>query len=268
MTMEQREGSFLFLGTGSSSGIPVIGCTCKVCTSDNPKNKRLRSSALVQFGEKNYLIDAGPDIRAQALQYHINKLDGLILTHTHFDHIGGLEELRIYNFKQQHALPCLLSSESLLDIKQLFYYLFAEKAEGQNYTSQYDFITHAEKQGKLDFHGLPVRFMNYYQGGMKVMGLRFGDLAYLTDIKTYSEDLFEFLKGVNTLIVSALRFTPSQLHLSIDEAIDFAMRVGAKESYFMHLSHDIEHAHVSSLLPKGIYLAYDGLKLKFTADKI
>jgi len=263
MTLESRDGTFLFLGTGASAGVPVIGCSCKTCLSHNPKNKRLRSSALVTFQNKNFLIDAGPDIRHQALTHHINRVDGLILTHTHFDHIGGLEELRIYNFLQQQALPCLLSQESSLDMKQLFYYLFAEKVHGQNFTSEFDFTILSENEGKVDFQGLPILYTSYNQGNMKVIGLRLGNLAYLTDIKTYSPEIFIFLKGVKTLIMSALRFTPSQLHLTIDEAIDFSEKVGAEATYFMHLSHDVEYEHASSLLPKGIYLAYDGLKLNF-----
>lgn len=257
------EGSLLFLGTGASTGIPVIGCSCKVCSSLEEKDKRLRSSSLVRYEGKNYLIDVGPDIRRQALKYAINSLEALIITHTHYDHIGGLEELRIYNFIQKKPTPCLVTQESLNDIKHLFYYLFAEKVKGQNHTAQYDFQTIEAAKGETSISGLPICYITYYQGEMKVLGLRFGDLAYLTDIKNYTEDIFSFLEGVKTLVVSALRFTPSHLHFTIDEAIDFAGRVGAPKSYFIHLSHEIEHAHVQSLLPIGMYLAYDGLEIPF-----
>ncbi len=257
------QASLLFLGTGASTGIPVIGCSCTVCSSASDKDKRLRTSSLIRYEGKNYLIDVCPDIRQQALKFGLSRLDGLIVTHTHYDHIGGLEELRIFNFIQKMPIPCLVTQESLNDIKHLFYYLFAEKVEGQNYTSQYDFQILSNGKGAATIADLPLQYCSYYQGEMKVLGLRFGDLAYITDIKTYSDDIFSFLEGVNTLVVSALRFTPSHLHFTIDQAIDFCQRVKAKKSYFIHLSHEVEHSHVQSLLPEGIHLAYDGLEIPF-----
>lgn len=257
------EGKLLFLGTGASTGIPVIGCSCKTCTSENPKDKRLRTSALIRCSGKSILIDSGPDIRRQALAHHITTLDGLILTHTHFDHIGGLEELRTYNFIQKAPISCLLSQESLNDLKQLFFYIFSEKMHGKNFTSEFDFQLLSQPSGEVELNGLPVRYFTYSQGEMKVLGLRFGDLAYFTDIKQYTNEIFEFLKGVSTLVISALRFTPSHLHLTIDEAIDFVKQTGVNKSYFIHLSHEIEHEYVESLLPTHVHLAYDGLEIPF-----
>lgn len=258
------EGSLLFLGTGSSAGIPVIGCSCKVCTSPNPKNCRCRTSALIRYNHKNYLIDAGPDIKYQALRYAIKAISGLIISHTHFDHIGGLEELRIFNFIQEKAIPCLLLQESLNDVKKLFYYLFNEKVPGQNNTSQFAFVPLSSSRGLIEFEGMPLSYFRYAQGDMRVLGLRFGDLAYLTDIKHYSEEIFDFLEGVSTVVVSALRLTPSHLHFSIDEAVDFIKKTQATNGYFIHMAHEIEHEHVESLLPQGIHLAYDGLEIPFT----
>lgn len=257
------QGSLLFLGTGSSAGIPVIGCSCKVCTSSNPKNRRCRTSALIRYKHKNYLIDAGPDIKYQSLHHHLRAVSGLVLTHTHFDHIGGLEELRIFNFIQEKPIPCLLLQESLNDVKKLFYYLFNEKVAGQNNTSQFTFTALSKQSDLIEFEGLPIRYFRYAQGDMKVLGVRFGDLAYLTDVKHYSDEIFEFLEGISTLVVSALRLTPSHLHLSIDEAVDFVKRTQATNSYFIHMAHEIEHEHVESLLPHGIHLAYDGLEIPF-----
>jgi len=243
----------------------VIGCSCKVCSSSNPKDKRLRTSALVRYDQKNYLIDCGPDARIQALSHHIDRLDALIVTHTHFDHIGGLEELRIYNFYHQKPIECLLSKESFDEVQQLFFYLFQQHHEKKNYTSQFAFHPVSEHCGEMVLAGLPVRYFSYYQGDMKVLGVRFGDLAYMTDIKSFTDDVFQFLDGISTLVISALRFTPSHLHLTIDEAVDFVSKTTAKNSYFIHLSHEIEHNHVASLLPegKGVHLAYDGLQIPF-----
>jgi phosphoribosyl 1,2-cyclic phosphate phosphodiesterase len=258
------DSSLLFLGTGASAGVPIIGCHCPVCTSKDPKNRRLRASALLRWQDKCFLIDAGPDFRQQALQYDIQRIDGLLLTHTHYDHVGGLEELRIYNARQKSAIPCLLSSASYSEIKKLFYFLFESSQEGngevKNYTSKFDFKT-LEEKGEVSFLGLPVRYFSYSQGGMKVLGYRFGNLAYVTDIKNYSNDIFRELEGLSCLVLSALRFTSSQIQFTIDEAIDFAEKVGAKKTYLMHLSHDIEYSHLRNLLPASITLAYDGLVL-------
>ena len=256
------DGSLLFLGTGSSAGVPVIGCHCRVCLSRDPKNRRLRASALLRWQDKTFLIDAGPDFRQQALLYDIRQIDGLLLTHTHYDHIGGLEELRIYSFRQKGGIPCLLSSSSYSEVKKLFYYLFEQDGEVKNYTSKFDFIP-LDGDGECIFLGLPIRYFSYSQGGMKVLGFRIGDLAYVTDIKNYSPSIFQELQGLSCLVLSALRFTNSNIQFSIDEAIDFAEKVGAKNTYLMHMSHDIEYSHLYNLLPASITLAYDGLELPF-----
>lgn len=257
------DGTLFFLGTGSSSGIPVIGCHCPVCLSNDPKNKRFRASSLLRWKDKTYLIDAGPDFRQQALRYEIKRIDGLLITHTHYDHVGGLEELRIYNFRQNGPIPCLLSTTSYSEIKKLFYYLFENGNGFTNDTSKFNFTPLEKEKGKIVFSDLPVRYFSYLQGGMKVLGFRFGDLAYVTDIKEYPETIFDELEGVSCLILSALRFTASRIQFSIDEAIDFAKRVGAKKTYLIHMSHDIEYHHLLNLLPASITVAYDGLEIPF-----
>ncbi len=256
-------GSLLLLGTGSSSGIPVMGCSCAVCSSTEPKNKRFRASALVRYQGKNVLIDAGPDIRLQALRSSIKHIDGVILTHTHYDHIGGLEELRVFNFAQKGPIKCLLSEISLMHIRKLFYYLFEEHKADRTMPSKFDFMLLDGKRGVKEFCGLPIRYFTYSQPSMEVTGYRLGDLAYVTDIKEYPETIFEDLAGLETLVVSALRFPNSRLQFSIDEAVDFAEKVGAKKTYFIHMAHEIDHAHLESLLPPNIRPAYDGLEIDF-----
>jgi phosphoribosyl 1,2-cyclic phosphate phosphodiesterase len=255
------DATLLLLGTGSSTGTPIIGCRCAVCTSQDPKNRRLRASALLQAGGKSVLIDAGPDLRQQALTYDIKRVDGLILTHSHFDHVGGLEELRAYNFMQDGPIPCLLSKESFSSVKKLFYYLFEPRGDRQNYTSQFVFAPLKHERGLAEFCSLPIRYFSYVHSGIKVLGIRIGDIAYVTDIKEYPETIFEDLEGISTLVVSALRFTKSDIQFSIDEAVDFAEKVRPKETYLMHMAHDIEYHHLQTLLPPFIKPAYDGLKL-------
>lgn len=255
--------TLLFLGTGASSGCPVIGCSCATCLSQDPKNTRLRASALVRVHGKTLLIDAGPDMRKQALEYNIRSLDGLLITHSHFDHVGGLEELRIYNCMQQKPIPCLLSDASFSAIQKQFYYLFEPKNPSMNFTSQFDFHPQQDERGHLLFCGVQVRYFSYRHAGIKVLGYRFGDLAYITDIKEYPETLFEELQGVSTLVLSALRFGKSALQFSVDEACDFANKVGAKTTYLMHMSHEVEYHHIQTLLPDTIRPAYDGLEIEF-----
>jgi phosphoribosyl 1,2-cyclic phosphate phosphodiesterase len=257
------KAEFLFLGTGGSSGIPMIGCSCLVCTSKDPRNKRLRPSALVSCDNKTMLIDAGPDFRFQALRYQINRLDGLLLTHSHFDHIAGLDELRIYYLLQQIPLPVLLSKPTYLDLKRRYDYLFREKDPKGSLTAQFDFHVLSHERGKTQFLGFAIGYMHFEQAGMPVLGFRFGSLAYLSDIRNYPETLFEDLEGINILIVSALRNTSSNMHFNLDEAIAFARRTEAEMTYFTHMSHELEHQATQVQLPEGFNLAYDGLKLNF-----
>lgn len=258
------KAELIFLGTGASAGIPLIGCHCHVCDSHDKKNKRLRPSCLLTINEKKILIDAGPDFRMQALTYSIERLDGVMITHTHYDHIGGLDELRIYYILAKKTLPLLLSQSSFNDLKKRLPYLFKEKNANASLPAQLDFQVLNEKKGNSSFLNIPFYFMTYEQGGMEVLGFRFGSLAYLSDIRYYSEDIFENLRGVDTLILSALKKTPSPLHFSVEEACLFAEKVKVKKAYLMHISHELEHAETSMSLPTNIELAYDGLKIEWT----
>lgn len=260
-------GSLLFLGTGASAGIPVMGCHCHVCTSHDPRNKRQRAAALIRYAGKNLLIDAGPDIRQQGLTFGLEHVDGLFLTHTHFDHVGGLEELRVFNFKQEVAIPCLLSEESLKEVKKLFHYFFEEHSQDKTIPAKFHFHTLPHERGEVLFCDLALRYFSYRQSQMKVSGFRLGDLAYVTDIKEYPDTIFEDLQGLSTLVLSALRFTKTRLQFSIDEAVDFAARVQAKKTYLIHMAHEIDHTHLQSLLPATIMPAYDGLEIAFEMRK-
>ena len=250
----------LFLGTGASTGVPVIGCTCPTCSSTDPKNKRFRTSALLTLEGKHLLLDAGPDFRMQALRHGITSLDALFLTHTHYDHVGGVEELRVFNFYTKAKLPCYLSGSSMEAFKKLFYFHF-NKPQFTNYTAEMEFHVLNSPTGQFELFGHDFRYFSYTQGGMEVLGLRVGGLAYVTDIKEYSEDIFDQLKDLEVLVVSNQRFGGSKIQFNFDEAVAFATRVAAKTTYFTHLSHDIEYHHAEALLRQGMHLAYDGLKL-------
>lgn len=257
------KGSFLFLGTGSSMGVPRIACNCEICTSKDPHNKRLRPSGLIQVGDKQILIDSGPDFREQALHFNLPKIDAVIYTHTHYDHIAGIDELRIYYLLNGKPLPALVSKDTMADIRSRYGYLFRQNQQKNNLTAQLEFTILEQERGFIEFLGLPFRYLTVSQGGMKVTGYRLGDFAYISDIKEYPETIFDDLVGVNHLVISALRSDPSEIHFNINEAIEFAQKVQAEHTWLTHLSHELEYKRTNAFLPKNIQLAYDGLTLEF-----
>jgi len=256
------EGRFLFLGTGSSTGVPIIGCDCDVCRSSSLFNKRHRSSGLVTIGDKKLLIDVGPDFRTQALNYGIKEIDALLLTHTHFDHIAGIDDLRVFYFRRKEPLECLLSEETLASLKDRYHYLFLPIGEVPTTSAQLSFKMIEEDYGEVDFLDMKIGYISYFQGNMKVTGFRFGDFAYVSDIREFTDEVFVILRGVKKLVVSAPVKKPSALHFSLDEGIEFARRVGAEKTWFTHLSHQIDYDNIE--LPDGIRLAHDGLEIDFT----
>ncbi len=256
-------GTFLFLGTGGSAGVPMIGCKCLVCKSKDPHNKRMRPSALIDVKGKRLVIDTGPDFRSQALIYKIDHLDGVLLSHTHFDHVGGLDELRTYYLLHKLILPILVSIETLDSLKKRYDYLFKEKSWGISLAAQLHFQVLENDHGKTSFCGIPLSYVSYEQGGTKVNGYRFGNFAYVSDIKKYPDSIYDDLNGVKTLVVSALKEEESQMHFSLDEAVSFGRRVGAKRTYFTHIGHEVDHERTNAKLPSGFKLAHDGLKLEF-----
>jgi phosphoribosyl 1,2-cyclic phosphate phosphodiesterase len=241
----------------------MIGCACPVCTSLNPCNKRLRPAGLITSQGKKLLIDAGPDFRMQALCYKIDHIDGILITHSHFDHIAGLDELRAYYLLHREPLPVLLSKATFLEIRRRYDYFFQTKNPETSLPAQLDFQVIEQERGQTSFLGFDIGFTHYEQSGMQVTGFRFGSFAYISDIRQYPQSIFEDLAGVEILVLSMLRQRASLVHFNLKEAIAFAQQVGAEKVYFTHVSHEIEHATVSELLPEGVHLAYDGLKLEF-----
>lgn len=260
------KAKFLFLGTGSSMGVPLIGCECSVCKSKSHYNKRLRPSGLITVDNKNFLLDVGPDFRYQALKYNIKTIDGLLLTHTHYDHVGGIDDLRIYNFIQKKAIPCLLSKESEEDLKIRYLHLFPIDEEVLNLGAQFDFHVLEKKEGSINFEGIDVNYFSYVQGGCTVTGYKIGDLAYISDIKQFDDSIFKNLKGVNTLIISAVRHQNSPVHFSVEEAIKFSNEVKPKNTYFTHIAHEIDHEKENKKLNKNMQFAFDGMEIEFNYE--
>ena len=249
---------FTFLGTGTSGGVPSLGCSCEVCKSTNPRDKRMRSAALIETDSTRILIDSGPDIRMQLMPYPFQKLDGVLLTHIHYDPVAGIDDLRPF---------CVFGD--------IHVYANERTVKGLQQTMPYCFTSHLYPGvPKLDLHLiearqsfhineieiLPIEVMH---GALPILAFRIGDFAYITDMKTISEESFNQLKGVKTLVVNALRWEKvHHSHMLVDDAIAFSRRVGAEHTYLTHLTHLIGfHDEANKRLPEGIEFAYDGLQL-------
>jgi phosphoribosyl 1,2-cyclic phosphate phosphodiesterase len=247
-------------------GTPVVTCECAVCRSKDPHDRRLRPAGLMTVGGKRLLFDTGPDFREQALKIGLRDLDGVVLTHTHFDHIAGIDDLRVYYFIHNKTLPCMLSQESYDDLKLRYSYFFKKSEDDVMGPSRFDFQILKGDFGTAEFLGLKWGYLSYHQNQMKVTGYRLGKFAYVLDIRDYSEKIVEALKGVEVLVLSALRLTPSPAHLSLEEAVEFARKVGAKMTWFSHIAHNLGHEEGNKKLPPNIRLAYDGLEIIFNVD--
>lgn len=247
-----------FLGTGTSQGVPVIACGCEVCTSIDSHDKRLRSSILVESDTTTVVIDSGPDFRYQMLRANVQKLDGLVFTHEHKDHVAGMDDIRAFNFKQQAPMNIYADTRVQATIMREFPYVFAEhKYPGIPQVNLNTISDEPFNVGDITF--MPIEVMHYR---LPILGFRINDFTYITDAKTISDSEKEKLKGTKTLVLNALQKESHISHFTFQEAINFAQEIGAEQTYFTHISHRLgKHAEVSTELPPGIQLAYDGLKL-------
>lgn len=244
----------LFLGTGTSTGVPQIGCNCRVCCSDDPKDKRLRASVLITDGDTRILIDCGPDMRQQFLQYNISSVTGILITHEHYDHIGGLDDIRPLGNTDIYAEERVVKT-----IRLAMPYCFAEI----KYPGVPQMELHPISESSISIGNLIVIPIRVMHARLPVLGFRVGKLAYLTDVKSIDDENVGKLKGVELLIINALRPNKHIAHLSLGEALELAARIGAQQTYFTHMSHDMGlHRDVNQLLPENYHLAYDGLVVR------
>ena len=247
-----------FLGTGTSQGVPLIACKCEVCTSTNVKDKRLRSSIMVETSTTTIVIDTGPDFRQQMLREQVEQLDAVVFTHEHKDHIAGLDDVRAFNFINGKHIEVYATSRVQAAIKREFAYIFAEdKYPGIPLINlnEIDLAPFQIKDIKLN----PIEVMHYK---MPVLGFRIADFTYITDAKSISEKEKEKMKGSKVLVLNALRREEHISHFTFQEAIDLAKELDVEQAYFTHISHQLGlHEQVSDELPSNIFLAYDGLKL-------
>ena len=243
-----------FLGTGTSCGVPTIGCQCYTCTSKDPHDKRLRCSALVETETTRILIDCGPDFRQQIMPQPFRKIDGILITHAHYDHMGGMDDIRPYcQFGEINVYADPIAKAGLL---QMLPYCFAEHRYPGVPAIQLHEIHKHEPLRIGDLEVMPIEVMHH---DLPILGYRIGKLAYITDMKTIDEGELDYLQDVETLVVNALRQKPHHSHQTLDEAVTFANRVGARQTWLIHSSHDIgRHKEVNASLPSDIQMAYDG----------
>lgn len=248
-----------FLGTGTSQGVPMIGCHCEVCRSQDTRDRRLRTSLMIEAEEVRVVIDAGPDFRQQMLHYGVEDLDAILLTHEHKDHTGGLDEVRSINYFKQHEMPIYCTTRTANAMRRDYAYAF-----GENRYPGAPMLSLIEIDTLSDFSVAGLNFIPVYgsHSFLPVVGYRFGECAYLTDFKSIEDDEIEKLKGVEILIINALRHEPHPSHFSLSEAIEIANRVAPRKVYFTHCCHQIGlYAQTEPSLPQDMHLAYDGLTI-------
>ncbi len=250
--------SIRVLGSGTSSGVPTIGCSCEVCLSADPRDTRLRPSILIRHGGRNIVIDTTPDFRAQMLTAKIGQLDAIVYTHSHADHILGLDDVRPFNFRQG-KIPLFASSETFETIRRVFSYAF-EPREVKTHVPQLEVNLidgNPFNAAGLQFEPVPVM-----HGRERIYGYRFGNSAYLTDHSEIPASSLEQLRGLDVLFLDALRYKVHPTHSTVDASIETARCIGARRTFFTHMSHDVPHAAAQSALPEGIFLAWDGLEIE------
>jgi phosphoribosyl 1,2-cyclic phosphate phosphodiesterase len=250
------------MGTGTSTGVPVIACDCDICTSPDPRNKRNRTSAWVRSSETSVLIDTPPEMRIQAIAYGVKRLDALLFTHSHADHIFGLDDVRRFNFMQGITMPCYGQEETLEDIRRAFSYVFKETQAGGGKPSL-DLIA---VEGRFQIGELEVQPIPIFHGRLPIYGYRIGDFAYVTDASEIPEASICLLQGLEVLVLGALRPQPHSTHFSIPEAVEVAQALSPRQTYFTHMTHDVDHETINRQLPPGIELGYDGLTFEVGGD--
>ncbi len=248
-----------FLGTGTSCGVPTIGCHCYTCSSRDPHDKRLRCSALIESETTRLLIDCGPDFRQQIMPMPFRKIDGILITHAHYDHMGGMDDIRPYcQFGEINVYADPIARQGMLEMLP---YCFAEHRYPGVPAIQLHEIHKHEQLTIGDIAIMPFEVMHH---DLPILGYRIGSLAYITDMKSFDEKEMDYINGADTLVVNALRQKPHHSHQTLEEAVRFAKRVGARQTWLIHSSHDIgRHAEVNASLPASIQLAYDGQVINF-----
>ncbi len=251
--------SITVLGSGTSVGVPTIGCHCAVCRSDDPRDKRLRPSIYVKYGEHGVLIDSTPDFRQQALRYGIERVDAILYTHSHADHIMGLDDVRPFNFRQGGVIPIYGAAEHIENIQRCFHYIFSNhKTE----SSVPRLVAHVFDTAPIDLFGLEFTPIRLCHGRGTVHGFRFGRAAYLTDHSDIPAESMSQLQSLDVLFLDALRHRPHPTHSTVERSLQSVEKLAPRRAFFTHICHDLAHQATEAALPEHVRLAYDGLELE------
>jgi len=249
-----------FLGTGTSTGVPSIGCECETCTSDDPRDKRLRVSVVIEHAGQSVLIDTSSDFRQQALRHGLKRLDAVLITHCHADHIFGLDDIRPLNFRHG-ALGLYANERAWVDIRRIFKYVFEPSHFGGGLPQ---IVPHTVVEGAPFCLGpeLEVTPLEVIHGRLPVMAYRCNDFAYATDLSEIPDSTIDFMRDLDVLVLDCLRFKPHPTHLWVDKALEYVEKIKPRRAFFTHIAHDVKHSRDSNKLPKGVSWAYDGLLVR------
>lgn len=245
-----------FLGTGTSMGVPVIGCRCAVCASPDPRNKRLRTSALLEVDGLNLLFDAGPDLRQQAIAVGLARLDAVLLTHAHADHIAGLDDLRPLNFVQRASIPLYGTARTLAAVRERFGYAFINTSEGSSRPSLD--LMEIDSTTAFQIGSIKVTPFEVQHGTWTITGFRIGDLGYVTDASAIPPASLAHLRDLDVLVLNALRLAPHPTHFSLAQAVELIEELRPRRALLVHMTHDMDHETINAMLPENVRLAYDG----------
>jgi len=252
------------LGTGTSHGVPMIGCNCATCRSTDSRDRRLRPSIYIEVQERaRILVDAATDLRQQVLRQGITRVDAVLFTHAHADHILGLDDLRSFNVLQGSPIPCFANREAWETIRRQFSYVFEGPLQIGGGVPQ---LTTNEIAGPFFIKGIKVIPVPLWHGKLPILGFRFGNFAYLTDCNRIPDESFQLVEGIDVLVLDALRDEPHQTHFTIAEALEVVRRIAPQRTYFTHMTHALPYAKTNARLPEGVELAYDGLVLDIEVD--
>lgn len=249
-----------FLGTGTSAGVPVVGCDCATCRSADPRDRRLRPSVCIEPGDgTRVVVDTTPDFRAQALACGLTGVDVILFTHQHADHIMGLDDVRPFSLRQEAAIPCLGDAPTLAALRRVFSYVWDPKTPRGGGLPRLRLL---EVTGRFSLGRTPVAPVPLLHGERPILGYRVGDFAYLTDCSEIPDSSWPLLEGLRVVVLGALRHRPHPTHFSLGQALETAARIAAGRTYFTHMSHDLPHAETCAALPPGVALAHDGLVIE------
>lgn len=246
------------LGSGTSHGVPMIGCRCPVCTSDDPRNRRYRASALLQFAGRNVLIDTTPELRLQALRAGLDRVDAVLMTHQHADHVAGFDDLRRFGSLQKSSIDVFAHAETIQRLREMFPYV-AEEDVPEHF--EIPAVRYRPVTGPFDLFGTTVTPVPLTHGRWSCYGYRLGNLAYCTDVRDVPPASRELLRGLDTLILGALRHRPHATHFTVAEALEVIADLRPRRTWLTHIAHDLDHAATNAALPPGVELAWDGLAL-------